>query len=121
MREAHAVPGHAVQGLIGLVQLASQAGAGAAFERLLARRVWQKALDKKQVTGEAKGFNLLTLRRVLAAPARSMEMWLRRKLLATLWHVLPTAEWLNQHGWKLALSAAVETLTIKPTGSAAVS
>ncbi len=69
-----------------------------AFERLLDRRVWQKALDKKLVSGEAEGFNLLPLRRVLAAPAKKTEMWVRRKVLAMLWQVLPTAEWLNQNG-----------------------
>ncbi len=61
-----------------------------------------EGVDKKLVTGEATGFNLSPLRRVLAAPAKTMETWLRRKLLAKLWQVLPTAEWLNQHGWKLA-------------------
>ena len=73
-----------------------------AFDRMLDVRIWQAAAQRDLVAGEHTGFSLLALRRVLRAPARKMEMWVLRRLLAKLWQVLPTADWLNRHGWQIS-------------------
>ena len=73
-----------------------------AFERLLDRRVHAAALRRGLVAEAGEGFNLLALRRVLRTPEKKMALWVKRRILAKLWNVLPTSEWLARHGWQTA-------------------
>ncbi len=59
------------------------------------QRIWQKAYDRGLVAGDPEDFNLLALRRTMSSERVPVAQ--KRKLLAKLWKVLPSAEWLQRH------------------------
>ncbi len=62
----------------------------AAYELLNDLRIWQKADERGLVQGEPEDFNTLALRRTMAS--KRVPAAQKRKLIAKLWNVLPTAD-----------------------------